>query len=63
MPSYAVTRTKLVVRRAGGQTGAVLGLDLTGSEIGPDGPAAWSALVAVRQAADGRWLIVEVLRR
>jgi hypothetical protein len=62
-PSYAVTAADLIVRRAGRQTGAVLGLDVTGSESGIGGTSPWSAVIAVRRASDGRWLIVEVVPR
>jgi hypothetical protein len=60
-PSYVVTDADLSVRRAGRQSAAVLAFALTGTMTDAGGRRPWSASIAVRQAADGRWLIVEVV--
>ena len=67
VPTYDVRVAHLVVARVGRQSGPVLGVEMSGEvSWSPDGrapagaPEPWSALVAVRQASDGRWLIVDV---
>jgi Na+-translocating ferredoxin:NAD+ oxidoreductase RnfD subunit len=67
IPTYELRTAHLVVARVGRQSGPVLGIEVRGevamvrdgsSGLGAAEP--WNALVAVRQATDGRWLIVSV---
>jgi hypothetical protein len=62
-PSYEVSTARLVVRRAGRQASGVLTLDVTGTKTALDETTPWSAFIGVRQASDGRWLIVELTER
>jgi hypothetical protein len=62
-PSHTVITADLVVRRAGRQSSAVLTLDVTGTTTHAARTEPWFASIAVRQASDGRWLIVELAER
>ncbi len=57
----AISTAVLGTRRPGRQSSPVLAITVTGTQTRGDGGAApWSAVVSLRQADDGRWLIVDL---
>lgn len=62
-PDYVIESAELVVRRAARQGGALLALEVVGTENESGRSRPWTARIAVRRAENGRWLIVEVSER
>ena len=60
-PKYTATAAHLSLRRAGRQSSPVLSIAVDGSATTTaDGTTEWTAIIWVRRASDGRWLIVQV---